>query len=181
MKNIKHFVIAIVFVTIPFTNLCFAQSQEAETLLDNTKLTYFERSANYKDSDILFKALYYNVPYPKYYYVLNVFKNGKVLTYRNVPSWAIQASQRAVLNDEQLKELKNLISEISTKEGHSPFLKPEVGEKYTAFVYLNSNENQKRMDFIGDLPSDIERLISFAQKVLKENNSIYKSETKEVN
>ena len=175
MRNkLTNLVFILFILSFCFVGNVFAQIQETESLLNSPELKEFNRYASRSTTDaseknLLFQVLWYEVPYPKYFYVLSASKNGQIYTFRYVPNWAIQNSSRIEPNSDRSAKIVDLLKNLHLQE-QCVNVKPKNKEMHTAFIYLQ-DDKYKRVDFLGELPFDVQAIIDFAKTELAEKSA----------
>ena len=166
MTTIKWLLFIALLLLSPI--ICSAQDLKANRDF-GSGLQWFEQDANNHQRGLLFKAIWYVVPYPKHYYALVLYKDGRASTYRMVPNWAVQDSQGGVLSLEQVSVVKEMLSNLDVQLADQTELKE--GAKRTAVVYLEG-EKYKRNDFVGDLPVGIQRIFDLIDEEIKTQDGL---------
>jgi hypothetical protein len=150
--------ILMILLTTFFTLNVAAQEQTNSPLDYFNKLEYFNEVANRNSESRVFKLLQFNAPFRGGYYETNVSENGDVFSVRVTP-FARQASRRAKLDESQIKEIKQTLSELISSNCIEN-LQPQDGEPYAALVF-NKGKSFVRCDFIGALPHQLQKIKDF--------------------
>jgi hypothetical protein len=150
--------ILVVLLTTFFRLNVAAQEQTNSPFDYFNKLEYFNEVANRNSESGVFKLLQFNAPFRGGYYETKLSENGDVFSVRVTP-FARQAGHGAKLDESQIKELKQTLSElISTNCLEN--LAPQDGEPYTALVF-NKGKSFVRCNFIGEIPDALQKVKDF--------------------
>jgi hypothetical protein len=142
-----------------FMTLSIAAQEQTNNPFDYLgKLEYFNQVANRNSESTIFKLLQFNAPFRGGYYETNLNENGDVFSVRVTP-FARQAGHGAKLDESQIKELKQALSElISTNCLEN--LAPQDGEPYATLVF-NNGKSFVRCNFIGEIPDALQKIKDF--------------------
>jgi hypothetical protein len=116
--------------------------------------------------ELLLRVLQFDAPYSGYFQELRLYRDGRALTFRNVPNWAKQASQGATLKESALATVRRSLA-AADLSGYSASSMPQPTGKHTVLILFDGHAYQRR-NFNGPLPASIQAPIDVVQKTLKE-------------
>ena len=117
---------------------------------------WFNIAGGHLDDEQIFKAQWYDAPYPGHYRVLQLNSDGSAGTCREVPNWASQNSKFGKLSAQQLADIRRRIAALELKP--TPPATPEPGQRHMAIAFRKKAE-VIRHDFIGPASADVQAII----------------------
>jgi len=122
------------------------------------------RASNFDEFELL-RLVWMESPYPGYFYVLRVYRDGNASLVRDVPDWARQGVGKRKLAPKILAELVQRLGRLDDYSRLTASV-ADPGQTYVAVSYTDGSSVRKYR-FSGSLPADVERIVRLVSTAME--------------
>lgn len=155
---------------ISFPSVALSQHKKTSDLPERNSIEWFNQAANSKSELVLFKLLQFTAPYPGYYQETSLNMIGGAFSARIVPDWATQAVHSANLESVALKQIRELLSQLSlTNTPTQP--EPQAGVMHSALLFYDGSAYQQ-FRFNGEVPAQVQAVMEIIRHELRDADEV---------